>query len=428
MESRRSWVLYGILVACRVVVAPFLTGYVHPDEFFQGGQELWFGCPPVTPWEFQPKHALRSVMPPTTMTWLPLSFYAWMTGSTMSNLSGMYILVIPRIFCGILSVLTVDTSVWYLSCSSKRGVPTAVLILASAWPAWVLLNRPFTNALETMLLALLLAATNQSTPHRCITDILVGFLCAFGLWTRFTFVFVALPTMLFYLYDKAKLGGPTRTLLETSLLAMGFCVSAAGLLYADVVYYKGTTWTSLVTPLNALLYNSKVENLQEHGLHPRWTHALVNMLLLYGPMALVFYVSLSRAIASLFVTSQPEFLRQERIRTICLWTVASGLGFLSMAPHQEPRFLLPLLVPLVVVCKASFQSARAWLIWILFNAILLFLYGVLHQGGVVPSLVAHATDEPRAVLYYHTYMPPTFVSRNPSGAQTCLFERCIREW
>lgn len=56
---------YLALVAlrCLLLLSP---GYVHPDEFFQGGQELFAGllldvpgC--LIPWEFRPHHAVRSV-------------------------------------------------------------------------------------------------------------------------------------------------------------------------------------------------------------------------------------------------------------------------------------------------------------------------------------------------------------------------------
>ncbi len=54
---------------CLLVVLP---GYIHPDEFFQGGQELFaplllgvHGC--LVPWEFGPAHALRSVAFPCAM-------------------------------------------------------------------------------------------------------------------------------------------------------------------------------------------------------------------------------------------------------------------------------------------------------------------------------------------------------------------------
>lgn len=37
----------------------------------------------------------------------------------------------------------------------------------------------------------------------------------------------------------------------------------------------------MITPLNGVMYNSQSRNLSAHGLHPRMTHALVNMPLLF---------------------------------------------------------------------------------------------------------------------------------------------------
>ena len=48
----------------------------------------------------------------------------------------------------------------------------------------------------------------------------------------------------------------------------------------------------MLTPLNNILYNAKVENLKEHGLHPRYLHFLVNFPLLYGPLSTGTLVSL----------------------------------------------------------------------------------------------------------------------------------------
>ncbi|KJE93020.1 hypothetical protein, variant [Capsaspora owczarzaki ATCC 30864] len=48
------------------------------------------------------------------------------------------------------------------------------------------------------------------------------------------------------------------------------------------------TWNRLpvVAPLNNLLYNLNPANLEQHGLHPRYLHILVNMPLLFGPLVL----------------------------------------------------------------------------------------------------------------------------------------------
>jgi phosphatidylinositol glycan class Z len=344
-------------------------------------------------------------------------------GEDIFNLSGGEILVVPRIFCGILSILTVDVSVWRMTASSRRKVPAALLIMASAWPSWVMLNRPFSNALETMLLPLLMLATSR--PHGYITDLVAGIICALGLFTRFTFVFVALPVMIRYIADKATFA-VNRALLGIGFVGVGFLGTSAGVLYADVIYYKGAgKWTFYVTPLNALIYNSKVTNLQNHGLHPRWTHALVNMFLLYGPLAVIFYLFLAKRVQSLFI--QEKNVAQARIQSTCMWIILSGLGFLSVAPHQEPRFLLPLLVPLAILSAPSLKSTWVRAVWVLFNVILLIVYGILHQGGVVPSLLARAVPNsgaPRTVVYFHTYLPPTFSwrKRNEAMAKECLAE------
>jgi phosphatidylinositol glycan class Z len=47
------------------------------------------------------------------------------------------------------------------------------------------------------------------------------------------------------------------------------------------------------------MYNVKTENLSEHGLHPRYLHLLVNMPLLFGPLALLAYQGVYEKIRSL---------------------------------------------------------------------------------------------------------------------------------
>ena len=186
-----SWLVYSVLLFVRVVLAPFLMGYVHPDEFFQGGQELFFGCPPNIPWEFDPVNAVRSIVPPTLLTWLPLQIYDWlrvifiliMSGigrhgmiSGMENLSGIEILIVPRLFCSVLSILVMDLSVWSIctatdgiyQCRDRKekredGVPIPVLLLASAWPTMVMLTRPFSNSMESYILALLMVTVLTKT-------------------------------------------------------------------------------------------------------------------------------------------------------------------------------------------------------------------------------------------------------------------------
>ena len=46
----------------------------------------------------------------------------------------------------------------------------------------------------------------------------------------------------------------------------------------------------------------------------------------------------------------------------------------------------------------------------MFNILLVFFYGGLHQAGIVPHLIT--ASEARHVFFYRTYMPPRFLSPN----------------
>ena len=93
-----------------------------------------------------------------------------------------------------------------------------------------------------------------------------------------------------------------------------------------------------------------------------------------------------------------------------------SLATLSAAPHQEPRFLLPMLGPLIInYGKDILQNRWIWFLWLLFNFVLGSFFCGLHQAGVVPSLLNVGDNYSRTsntYLYYHTYMPPTFLSRS----------------
>ena len=589
-----SWVIYIILLVIRICVGPWLTGYIHPDEFFQGGQELYFGCGrgsgvgddnnndlSFLPWEYQPQHALRSIVPPTIMTYVPLAVYKYCRHyvwnilrsnlinnhneeSTNGLMSGIEVLVIPRIACSILSIFLVDRTVWILSktssssntsqskssSSSLSSVPIPVLLLASSWTTIVVLNRPFSNSMECCVVSCLLlhilrrskkssSTTTTSTQQQTssagesVTSLssiikeygLIGIYVAIGLFTRFTFVFFVIPVLIHCFFtdilqlgqqqsrqgiinnndDKEELVGRRKTtsshywpeaFLKIGTAAIFFFLVSCFIVSCDSSFYhsltKGsfffngdtttttTTTTSStirttdpittmklklqITPWNAFSYNSKVSNLQDHGLHPRYTHALVNMLLLYGPATIIVYLSILHYLVSFVKAKLSGKSRSNNnskplhtdstIITVCQWTVVVGLGVLSIAPHQEPRFLLPLLVPIVLIVGQVINNtshvttsrrtiAIGAMIWIIFNIILFVLFGILHQGGIVSSLLKAGSAQPSnlttetidandvvnvnsKMIYFHTYMPPTFLTRfattsTKDAQSTCLW-------
>ena len=478
-----SWIIYSSLLIFRTVVGPFLLGYIHPDEFFQGGQELFFGCPPNIPWEFQPIHALRSVFPPTMMTWLPLQIYKFLRIaiqrlilrhkmiSISGDLSGNEILVIPRIACSMLSMFFIDWSIWSIcnTCDREREkiqVPIPVLLVASAWPTVVMLNRPFSNSMESYILALLMVTiftkntddiTHLKHSHSDFFYWKIGMICAFGIFTRFTFIFFATPVLLFLLNKMVRILGIKNGILWNKLgcMAISFACMSLVITKADTVFYSlrqneatrhssnGEDMLSLLfdpssfvlTPLNAFLYNSKISNLNDHGLHPRWTHVVVNMIIMYGPLTISTYLLLATNLQRdrrIVVVNHlnRKTIEQDDVLMVSAAVVIVGLAFLSIAPHQEPRFLLPLLIPLVLLGEKAVRRfpTTASCIWTIFNFVMIILFGILHQGGVNKSLLAIGSNtwaqqkQPTSWIYMRTYMPPTFFTRRDTtdDMRTCL--------
>lgn len=179
-------------------------------------------------------------------------------------------------------------------------------------------------------------------------------------------------------------------------------LTALAAVYVDTLFYHpepaaisllSLRHDAVLTPLNNLRYNSVTSNLAQHGLHARWTHVLVNLPSLLGPLLPPILTSLSVAT----LTSLP------------MLSVLSGVSVLSAFAHQEARFLLPC-VPLLLTAAPPVPR-RVWIAaWVLFNAAYGILMGVYHQGGVVPAQ-AWLAEQPHAAaaLYWRTYPPPRWL-------------------
>ena len=154
------------------------------------------------------------------------------------------------------------------------------------------------------------------------------------------------------------------------------------------------------------------------------------------------------------------------VRALMTQTVLCGVAVLSLAPHQEARFLLPLVTPLAVLsaswlgldrfferelvnsaARAAARRARlrrVWrvAVWLLFNLGAIVVLGIAHQGGLMRSMtflhdnaealggtggsagscrphvrrkqrlssaIARTVGRPTTILFYATYTPPQFL-------------------
>ncbi|KAJ2237182.1 alpha 1,2 mannosyltransferase [Coemansia sp. RSA 485] len=384
MRRRSAAVIYGVLLALRVLLAA-QPAYIHPDEFLQmpeiaAGDLLSLDV--MRTWEFVTAQPIRSILPIYVFSGPPLLLLRLLRDYIGIPLSATNLFMATRGFTALLSLL-VDYNVYCALRRSNKGAaglrPT-MFLLASSYCLCVFHTRSFANTYASVVLAIcfnLLSdiearKTDKVSWSRYKTIVMLGGLLAFGCFVHISFAMFALPI------------GITAILLigfsDTPWLILGGLCTATLAITSDYLYYG----KPVLTILNNLRYNSSTSNLALHGTHPRYLHLLVSMPTLFGPLLFL-------AIGQLWTTIKN---RRNQTHTSLLGRCAAasvfcGLGFLSLAPHQEPRFMVPALSPLAI---ASWRWHRVapryfWWLWAIFNLILAIAYGVVHQAGVLPTTI-----------------------------------------
>ncbi|KAK9727564.1 alpha 1,2 mannosyltransferase [Basidiobolus ranarum] len=81
-----------------------------------------------------------------------------------------------------------------------------------------------------------------------------------------------------------------------------------------------------------------------------------------------------------------------------------GIAVLSIMPHQEPRFLLPIFFPVIFILSDKYKqmSKGFWSLFILFNISGLLIFGILHQGGIIP-VISHIQHEIKKSVFCSLY-------------------------
>ncbi|CAH2218591.1 jg13583 [Pararge aegeria aegeria] len=183
----------------------------------------------------------------------------------------------------------------------------------------------------------------------------------------------------------------------------------------------------VVTPLNFLRYNSDLKNLNTHGLHPRWLHVAVNIPLLFNVLGVMAF-SILLIQAYRFIRGQYSKLpKVQSITGLMLFSLIIPVAVLSLFPHQEARFIIPVLTPLVYLYGSHFYpndsdgikfkrlKKTLLYVWYALNIILTVFFGFIHQGGLYP-FARNLHREIKSMYGYHfhvitthSYSIPTFL-------------------
>ena len=458
---------------------------VHcPDRWFSLFAGDVLGVRVERSWEFRPQGPVRSVVFPFLVAGPPFALLRWLAGLNVPVLTSYLVLVLPRFVMALLS-LTIDVAVFKLCQSYKLNPRFGVLMYATSYVTFTYFTRTFSNTMEAVLFAILLVLTRPDTSspiasrHKrpCLCKpVAIGVVVSAGLFNRPTFPAFAFIPLVFWAWDKYN-AGSLKTLLRLSVVPfVSAVVTGVAFVVADTYYYSPSVVTGLgtdlkhcvlsssktscfrdlaatfkVTPLNFFEYNRNAENLSKHGSHPWYLNFVVNLPLLFGPLVVFLYWRIFKNVANVFsggfVQLQDKFLLNDfRLVSILMFP----LVFLSTFPHQEARFLTPLIpVGVLLTCRffkfLKFESVEppfkmetlepskvknfTLALWIVFNVLLTVVFGFLHQGQLVPTLIdiqSHLATLPKSggdhhLLFFHTYMPPRHLLLQPQAVEEHVF-------
>lgn len=395
MRNWRTALATAILLRTFFSLSP---SYIHPDEHFQGPEaiaDIIFGWATKKSWEFVDENPARSYMPIWAIYGAPMSFIQALYGE-IKPITMFYVL---RLGFAVATWVLCDMAIDRLSTNKQEKVKNMVFV-ATSYVTWTFQSHTFSNSIETILLFWCLVIIHEL--KKAETDLflrhfdmaLLGFMIAFGVFNRITFpAFLILPGLALIQHFK------TNPMTFVSFVISGVATAAAGVSIDTWCYGAGGY---VITPLNNLIYNIDATNLAEHGLHSRFNHLLVNLPYLLGP-GMILLIS------------------KKYIKSLPMQAAVSGLVVLSIFPHQEPRFLIPV-VPLLCCCfDVSWLSSNGlnwfFVVWYLYNIILGVVMGTLHQGGVVPAqrfigenLIKNNSN---TFIWWQTYSPPIWLMGRP---------------
>ncbi|KPM11570.1 GPI mannosyltransferase-like protein [Sarcoptes scabiei] len=467
-----------ILFAIRILIVLLpQTGYIQPDEFHQFTEPLArkiFNVKTLIVWEFHQDHLLRSMVFPQIFCGLVFKLINYFYSQDPSSISSYGILIVPRLIMALFSFL-IDFSLiriaklFQMNRRLSQNIPNLIdwlgLIHSSMYLTMTYYNRTFTNTIETVLFSLLLWIVFESiSRHHSVkvqsnrTAIYLGMILAAGFFNRPTFaIFAFVPISYWIVMFRFKRNQiPSfwneriRIVIENVLkLSPSFLMVSIVFIIFDSNFYDRLKWSInlpklisldlVITPWNFIRYNIDRDNLSNHGLHPFYFHTLICFPLIFTFLALINYLEWLRLLCKILRNNNRMYALLQffspssssnnanddsssfLIIVLHLTILFSLLGF-SLIPHQEPRFLMPLVVAVIVVSGPRLirivQSNHTKFfisLWFLTQLPLTIFYGFLHQSGVTQSLLylranhhkeLYDSKQNITILFNQMYLPP----------------------
>ena len=418
-------------------------------------------------WEFNETNPIRSIVIPYVITGPAFSILHYLGMQENSNA----LLVVPRVFMTLLSFLT-DVLLYHTAKALTFDADAVVLTYCTSYVTFVHHTRTLSNSVESLLFVALLCLVvvcckqrkviqAELNPRSKLTKaqrlkempdiekewryaLGIAFVLVTGLFNRPTFILFAFVPCVYWITN----GQLTFWKNEIAILCVFRRILCLGIfaipmnwvfIMLDSMYYhdfdfafkEGFVSTIfnfvVITPLNFIWYNTDVDNLAEHTLHPHYLHFAVNAQMLFGFLGICAFVSFLKTMGHLkYLVPNHEYTW----KIFLLYSYMVPVILLSVFPHQEPRFLIPVLCPLVLLFGHylfGIAASEFWQgLWLLFNFFAAQFFGIFHQGGMINAINTvkfhhsnHVADQlhpvEHHVIFYNTYMPPRHLFAIPES-------------
>ncbi|EDW00642.1 GPI mannosyltransferase 4 isoform X1 [Drosophila grimshawi] len=501
---------YFFFAALRLVLVfvPQL-GYVHPDEFFQSVEVMTgdhFRLEHTRTWEFNNTMPVRSITLPWALLRVPWSFYEFVAMYVrefwhLELINSYAYLVFPRLIYTLISYSN-DYCMYRICRLYGLRHEIRLLALASCWVLLVFGTRTFSNTLELAMCAWLLCLVaecmlrtntvvfkkefleekydkaasiservkiwklkNALPAHNLQHMFAMSSICVAGVFNRPTFLLFGAPMVFFWLLR--GMGTRSVTFRDFNLRIGLFCLCALPALllfiFCDSLYYQHLTVGELhmlqlgidnfvFTPWNFIKYNLDSAQTASHGVHPCYVHLLINVPLLFNVLGVASLGAFAQLLLRFFCAEYQLLPKFQSIVSLMSGAIFVPLFFLSLINHQEPRFLLPLTFPLLLLHAPKlitgftpvypFQTQHPLLIWFykrllcsrvsaphllriwyVCNVLLTLFFGFIHQAGMFPlaQRMSHVVaTKPTAthvhLLTSHMYSLPLHLVNVPSSS------------
>ncbi|KAG5670527.1 hypothetical protein PVAND_000785 [Polypedilum vanderplanki] len=462
---------YFFFILIRIVMV-FLPqyGYIHPDEFFQTTEVITgevFELEATRTWEFNSTMPIRSYAIPFVCFKIPMIFlkFVLMSIKTISGvdlLSTYTLLVFPRLIMLLISFIN-DYSVYKICRAYNLRYDIRLVTLASSAVILTFGIRTFSNTIEMALCSFLLhlisdcmvlsntviyqkefleekyeSASNigervkyfkmrMSLPHHSYSKCaILSSICVIGIFNRPTFICFALPLIFFWMLRGMGISR-TVTFTDFNLRILFFILSGlpafCTIVFIDSLYYGYlslaqvyildiTIYSFLVTPVNFIRYNINSSNTAAHGEHPRWLHLLINIPLLYNILGIITIASFGNMLYKFCKKEFQNLPQSQSFMFVMTAAIFAPVFMLSLFNHQEPRFLIPITIPIILlhspklitgVNLTNFMRESKWnflrylsnfinitisgrfilKVWYTMNILSTLFFGFIHQAGVI---------------------------------------------